>query len=1040
MGALQEAQTRSVQIIARQRITQNLDLHAVQSLEPARRLAELRLLDLLEEDKSTTNTNIQPTASAWFDLLRVQSPPKRTRELLKAAIRLACAGVIADRSADVRRELKRWQWERTIDVNESWGGRLFLTLADSFIRTIRKSGWEDLNRVAASVLQLREQQKQMEAGYLEKNGINQSAALELVSLYHIARAVELVAEYSGTGSPADSIDKVDLQYLRSKRASDAGKFSELSSLVRIMRRASSVLIRGSIWYQLRAYNSRVTSFKATLTSKSIANPLFELLPPQKDALKEVMNTSNRAIVVQLPTSGGKTLLAEFRILQTKSNFPDSWIAYVVPTRALVNQITLRLRRDLAPLGLSIEQATPALELDSFEEELLNEARFDVLVTTAEKLDLLLRGGAADHEKHPLGLVVADEAHGISDSARGVRLELLLSTISQEQANTHFLLLTPFIPNAEEVARWLDENRCAAVMPSLSVDWQPNERLVGLVVPEGKSRNWGLQVHSLSTQRTTVKLDDSEWLGAKKKRSIAVSKAKKSKNSIAALAATELRERGGTIVLAYSPNDCWKIAEQIATKLENRDVNPRVELVARFVEAEFGTDFPLASYVRLGLGIHHAGISAEVRYMLEWLTENNDLETLVATSTLAQGVNFPISSVVLATHFKARGSRNFWTKQELGPDEFWNIAGRAGRLDQPELGLVLFAAQHSSDSKIEKFANNSVLSLASALERMVEEVIERGWELDLHRLVRSDVKWSSFVQFLAHAYRQEANHSQFVEDAELLMRRTLGYRRLASTRPEIAEHLLDAVRGYAVNLRKAGPGVTALVDTTGFSPETVSQLLSSKADFELTPEEWSPSNMFRAGGRLDDVVGQLLKVPELQMTTQPGREEEHLAGALRLWVEGKGIRAIADSMFPNEDDPSRRVTECCRLLYQKLSHQASWGVSALQTLSGMKTDLMTEDEKVAARSLPAMLYYGCSSPEAVLMRTLSVPRPIAENMGRQYRSNEAEKNWVRRSRAREWLEKAPMKTWNNARPSGSPLSGADFQNVWRLMNGFEPEIS
>jgi replicative superfamily II helicase len=47
--------------------------------------------------------------------------------------------------------------------------------------------------------------------------------------------------------------------------------------------------------------------------------LFELLPPQCEAIQEVMNTGNRAIVVEMPTSSGKTLLAEFRIIQTKVN-------------------------------------------------------------------------------------------------------------------------------------------------------------------------------------------------------------------------------------------------------------------------------------------------------------------------------------------------------------------------------------------------------------------------------------------------------------------------------------------------------------------------------------------------------------------------------------------------------------------------------------------------------------------------------------------------------------------------------------------------
>ena len=134
-----------------------------------------------------------------------------------------------------------------------------------------------------------------------------------------------------------------------------------------------------------------------------------------------------------------SLLAEFRIIQTKVNVANAWIAYLVPTRALVNQVTVRLRRDLGPLGIKVEQATPAYELDSLEEELFAApGSFDVLVTTPEKLDLLIRSGAADQGDRPLGLVVLDEAHNLGDGERGLRSELVLATINRESPDTHFL--------------------------------------------------------------------------------------------------------------------------------------------------------------------------------------------------------------------------------------------------------------------------------------------------------------------------------------------------------------------------------------------------------------------------------------------------------------------------------------------------------------------------------------------------------------------------------------------------------------------------
>ena len=99
-------------------------------------------------------------------------------------------------------------------------------------------------------------------------------------------------------------------------------------------------------------------------------------------------------MIDLPTSGGKTLLAQFRILQALNQFDaeNGWVAYVAPTRALCAQLTRGLRTDFEPIGLSVEQLTSAVEVDAFEEELLAETHqpFNILVATPEKLSLVIR--------------------------------------------------------------------------------------------------------------------------------------------------------------------------------------------------------------------------------------------------------------------------------------------------------------------------------------------------------------------------------------------------------------------------------------------------------------------------------------------------------------------------------------------------------------------------------------------------------------------------------------------------------------------------
>ena len=608
-----------------------------ETLEEVLHLIELRCLDLgaswRRDIYSKEGTEFRDYCSMAFDIRRVLDLGETENARLKGAVHLAAVGVLGDRSTDIRRYLNENQWPvPELNIKDAeWPKLIMVRVTDAFLRVVRKKNWDDLRAVAEDIAFLRESQQQYEREYLkQENGVRQVAAIELVAFYQLAKAVEILGVFFGKGTPPTVLDDVDFHISRAIKAADSAGIIELALLLRWMSMASRELIRSSIWHQLAAYNSKMTDFKHALTNEFQTRPLFELLPPQRDAIQDVMHIGNRAVVVEMPTSSGKTLLAEFRIIQTKVNIANAWIAYLVPTRALVNQVTVRLRRDLESLGLKIEQATPAYELSVLEEELLIESgSFDVLVTTPEKLDLLIRSEATAQQNRPLGLVVLDEAHNLSDGERGLRSELVLATINSESPETHFLLLTPFVPNAKELATWLDDERSQNVAPSLAVNWQPNDRMIAFAYPEGRGRVWGLKLkplHVNQEHRTPIAFDEPITIDSERNRDITLTKAKSSKLAVASFIAEVLAFRGSSIVLAYSPSDCWRLAEKLASKLPYKQ-SDNLTLVREFVAIEYGEDFALYHYLEKGVGVHHAGISPEVRTLLEWLTEEGELVAL-----------------------------------------------------------------------------------------------------------------------------------------------------------------------------------------------------------------------------------------------------------------------------------------------------------------------------------------------------------------------------------------------------------------------------
>ena len=621
-----------------------------------------------------------------------------------------------------------------------------------------------------------------------------------------------------------------------------------------------MLVDNSIWTVTRSVNSRVTNFVEQVMSRQRTRPIFEMLPPQRRTLREqgLLGSGHRSVVVSLPTSSGKTLIAQFRMLQALNQFDreKGWIAYVAPTRALVNQLTIQLRRDFAGLSIVVEKVSPALEIDGLEASILSEEsdnQFRILVSTPEKLDLMLRGNWEEKIGRPLTLVVVDEAHGIASDSRGMKLELLLATINRECRHAQFLLLTPFVPNADEIANWLAPDSNQSI--DIGLDWVPNDRVIAVARPTKGDRRgeFGIELSTLHTSQRTIEVPERLNISSRRVLGLSWSEVSRSPGKLAAATAQLLHGRGAVIVLVGQPDHSWGVANALKVE-ENRVKNPSTDLrdIQRFLTDEMGPDFPLGSLLEYGIGVHHSGLSDDARRLVEWLTENNELNVLVATTTIAQGVNFPVSGIVFASHQYPYG-------QNMPAEDFWNIAGRAGRVDQGDVGVIALAGHDEDKAQaIEEFINQSVGALNSTLISMIEKAASAGRLLQLNTL-SSQPEWSAFLQYLAHTYRQIGDHQRFGQEVEQVLRGTLGFQTLRRDHRDWSDQLVQGVYNYAERIRGRP---LQLVDATGFSWETVSSTLYRLGQVDLPNDVWSP-DLF--GPRRDDLrrmIGVLLEVPEL----------------------------------------------------------------------------------------------------------------------------------------------------------------------------------
>jgi helicase len=866
-----------------------------------------------------------------FILRRRAEVPSEPSGRLIHIVRLAADGILSQRSAEVLMQLRKLELPSFEDLQSEetdFIDRLFIRVARSFVLLVRRSeGWSDLRMASEEIKQLRAEHSRI--AQTVDDAVSQDStesAVRLISGFNLAKIVDITSNFTTSGSPANALMQVERHAANRDMLGKYGIPHELEEMGDLIQAACHQLVRSSIWSGTAQLGADLRRFVSHLANPAHGEPMLELWPSQREALEShLLDPAHRAVVVEMPTSAGKTLLAEFSIIQARALNPQGTVAYVVPTRALVNQITQRLRRDLSMLGLTVEASIPVADLDPTE-SLMLEDRIDVLVCTPEKLSLLIKDSHSSVRS--LSLAVIDEAHNIGDGDRGVKLDLLLGTLKREKPETRFLLLTPFVPNANQLSRWLGDMTEATI----SLDWRPSERVaVTAHWKKPKQEQHQLILTTLSSSGN-VDVPEGETVVILK----SDSEPAKSKSAVSSRLAEELSKKGGVLILTRGRGTAEKRAQEIASfRSKKVNISPLLAAVRNFAELELGQGHPLPSMLERGVAFHHAGLSHDLRYLLERLIDDGDVNIIAGTTTLAQGLNFPISSVIVETLSKPYGD----SSKQLTYSEFWNIAGRAGRAMRDPLGLVAFPCAGKRDrDTAATFLNREASEVASALLEAVRGLDDISDDFNLH-FTRDNRTLSVFLEYLTHVTKI-AGVSGAQSDLEDILRSSLAYQQLLDHHRESAPILVSLARKYINSMSGDDRGILALADGTGFSLATAKYLLAKgrfeNRDFQ-SASFWEQDNLFSTDLRsLTRVIDVLEGVPELDLSPSdlPGvLDTGRVAGIIRDWVSGMNVTQIGDRWFDFVDGSNAdRTRSASHYIHTKLVGQVPWGIGALQRMS------------------------------------------------------------------------------------------------------------
>lgn len=183
--------------------------------------------------------------------------------------------------------------------------------------------------------------------------------------------------------------------------------------------------------------------------------ISELRPAQEKAIKAgLLNGKN--LLVCTPTASGKTLIAELTMINTILSKGGKAI-YIVPLKALANEKYNDFKKRYSHL---IRIALSVGDFDSADAYLMD---YDLIITTSEKLDSLIRHNAPWIPM--LKVVVIDEIHLLNDFERGPTLEILITLLKQVLKKVQIIALSATIGNPRVLAEWLDAEL-------ILDDWRP----------------------------------------------------------------------------------------------------------------------------------------------------------------------------------------------------------------------------------------------------------------------------------------------------------------------------------------------------------------------------------------------------------------------------------------------------------------------------------------------------------------------------------------------------------------------------------------
>lgn len=651
----------------------------------------------------------------------------------------------------------------------------------------------------------------------------------------------------------------------------------------------------NLWYDLEKAEPNVDWSDYVDYSRS--QGILQFLPSQRDAIQKGLLTYDRSFSLKMPTSAGKSYITELLIYSELQKAPDAKVLYLAPLRSLSHELSERY-----------EMVGKALGFDSFAAYGGNSSTLDsnkleeagLFITTPEFF-VSMEGG--DEELlDKFTLVICDEGQLLDSLTRGTNYELLLSRI-KSRGVARFLFISAIIPNIEDVNTWLGGSE-QQVGDSR---YRPCE--IKLAMAEKIQRNVCLHVYSPDLGHVDYNVES--FLNGRENVHIGIN----SKITRSVALGLKSVSAGSTLVFTYSKGGkygCRKVCDELLNitrmnRYGERLIDDRnseaLERLYEYVTYQYGEDYPLSVYLKNGFAYHNGGLPQDVREYIEDYYRDRFIKILVSNSTLAEGVNLPIRTLVV---YNLRRYNPRTQRQELIPStEIRNILGRVGRAGREKYGLAILPDNDKDvfDTVVEALKGDQIHAIRGIFYDVIQMLSNSQRELtdELVNEVLVEIGASSAIDQMIYRHYGEAQ-ADAVEH---------------SISDSLAFHLSDddaknyirqafRVRHERINASIKDENQFALLKQSGLELEDFLKMEETLSEDNL---DRFMSDSVKDEGWLKVVLETIYEMPTIESEyayltgdiKEVIEDKAEYASFVSMWLYGKQYWQIAEAMELDVDD-------------------------------------------------------------------------------------------------------------------------------------------